>query len=425
LVAGETFKNIEIKEKERVIIFAPHPDDEILGCSGLISSVLEKDGNIWIVYLTNGDHNQLVFKLYEKKPILTPSDYIKLGEIRREESIKATGILGLEKRNLIFLGYPDFGTLKIWKEFWNTKKPYKSFVTKASSVPYKENYSFGKPYIGESIVSDIENIIKEIKPTKIFVTSPFDFNVDHRALFNFVNLAILNTIESNQPEIYCYLIHFKNWPIPSKYLPEENLLPPQLLKFLDWYILNLENQKITKKYNSLNCFNSQIVVKKNWFFSFIRKNEIFYRFYYDILNKEILKFESEKEEFDNNKKQSIPFTIGLQKDKKEILIVLSHEKKTIEKINYIFYLYPWKKNIDFSIMPKMTLKGGKEKGILIDNGLSKKYKITPNKEMDGLKLKIDMKELGNPDYIFFSSEILINDIIHDFIPWRVIKIEKD
>jgi hypothetical protein len=41
-IAGENFKNIEISENERVIIFAPHPDDEILGCSGLISSILEK-----------------------------------------------------------------------------------------------------------------------------------------------------------------------------------------------------------------------------------------------------------------------------------------------------------------------------------------------------------------------------------------------
>ncbi len=425
-VSGDTFKNIEIKENEKVIIFAPHPDDEILGCAGLISSILEKNGNVWIVYLTNGDHNQLVFKLYKKKPILNPSDYIKLGEIRRKESIKANEILGVDKKNLIFLGYPDFGTLKIWNEFWHTKKPYKSFLTRASSVPYKENYSFGKPYMGESIVSDIENIIKKINPTKIFVTSSFDLNVDHRALFNFVNLAILNISELNQPQIYCYLIHFKNWPTPLKYSPESNLLPTNSLKFLDWYILNLDNEKVAKKYNSLNCFKSQIVVRKNWFFSFIRKNEIFYKFYYEILkNSKEIKFESEKEEFENNKKQSIPFIIGLKKDKNEILITLSHEKKIIEKIDYVFYLYPWKKNTNFAIMPKIKLKVVREKGILIDKALSKKYKINLNKESDGLNLKINMKELGNPDYIFFSSEISINNVIHDFIPWRVIKIEKD
>jgi len=426
LTCGNTFKNIEIKKNEKIIIFAPHPDDEILGCSGLISSTLEKNGNIWIVYLTNGDHNQLVFKLYKKKPILNPSDYIKLGEIRRKESIKATEILGVDRKNLIFLGYPDFGTLKIWNEFWNTKKPFKSFLTRASSVPYKENYSFGKPYTGESIVSDIESIIKELKPTKIFITSSFDLNVDHRALFNFVNLAILNIFELNQPEIYCYLIHFKNWPTHLKYSPEINLLPPEMLKSLDWHIVKLDDEKIIQKYKSLNCFKSQRVVRKNWFFSFVRKNEIFYRLYYETLkNGTEIKFESETEEFENNKKHSIPFIVTLKKDKNEIFLLLSHRKKIIEKIDYIFYIYPWKKNINFAIMPKIKLKVGKEKGILIDKTLSKRYKINLNKGMDGINLKIDIKKLGNPDYIFFSSEISINEIIHDFIPWRVIKIEKD
>ena len=50
-------ENLKIKENERIIIFAPHPDDEILGCAGLIQKVLKKKGKVWIVYLTNGDHN--------------------------------------------------------------------------------------------------------------------------------------------------------------------------------------------------------------------------------------------------------------------------------------------------------------------------------------------------------------------------------
>jgi len=427
-ILGNEFKKLAINENERVIVFAPHPDDEIIGCAGLISSVIEKNGEIWIVYLTNGDHNQITFKVYEKKPILTPSDYIKLGEKRRNESTNATSILKVNKNNLIFLGYPDFGTLKIWKEFWGNTKPFRSFLTRANSVPYQENYSFGKPYKGESIVSDIEKIVKEINPTKIFITPPIDLNVDHRALFNFVNLALLNIYsDSTFPEIYCYLVHFKNWPQPIKYNPEIELLPPDSLKNLfEWYILEIGKEQTEKKYTCLNCFNSQIILKKSWFYSFVRTNELFYRLFYDVIkNNTEIKFESEKEEFENNKKQSIPFSIVMQKNKDEILFILLHRKKLVEKVDYIFYLYPWKKNINFGIMPKIKLKVSTERGILIDKTLSKKYRIQLNKELDGLNFKIDTKELGNPDYLFFSSEISINDMIHDFIPWRIIKIEKD
>jgi len=416
---------ILILEKKKGLLFLHHIQ-MILGCSGLISSILEKNGNVWIVYLTNGDHNQLVFKLYEKKPILNPSDYIKLGEIRRKESIKATEILGVNKENLIFLGYPDFGTLKIWKEYWGNVKPYRNFFTRANSVPYKENYSFGKPYISDSIVSDLENIIKEIKPTKIFVSSSIDLNVDHRAFFNFINLALLNASKFPFPEIYCYIVHFKNWPYPLRYISNYNLLPPKTLNSLDWYLLPLDEEKIQRKYLSLKSFKSQIVIRKNWFFSFIRKNEIFYKFYPDALtdNGEI-EFESEKEEFQNVQEKSLPFTIKLERKGHYISIILLHEKKSFEKINYIFYLYPWKKNIKFSIMPKMKLIIKREKGILIDKSISKKYKIKLNKEKDGLSLQINLNEMGNPDYLFFSSEISINEAIHDFIPWKVIKLEKN
>ncbi|MFN4227975.1 MAG: PIG-L family deacetylase, partial [Candidatus Ratteibacteria bacterium] len=156
---------------------------------------------VYIIYLTNGDHNQLPYRVYEKKIILNPIDYIKLGEIRRKESTKATEILGIPKKNLIFLGYPDFGTLKIWENYWGeNKKPYRSFLTRTSYVPYKENYSFGKPYIGESILTDIEKILEDIKPTKIFVSSPYDTNVDHRALYNFIRAAILE--QEIKPEIF-------------------------------------------------------------------------------------------------------------------------------------------------------------------------------------------------------------------------------
>lgn len=133
-------KNLVIEKGESVVIFAPHPDDEILGCAGLIQKIIKSEGKVYIVYLTNGDHNQLPYRIYEKKIVLKPKDYIKLGEIRRRESINATKIIGVPKENLIFLGYPDFGTLKIWEDYWDeNKKPFKSFLTRASYVPYKEN----------------------------------------------------------------------------------------------------------------------------------------------------------------------------------------------------------------------------------------------------------------------------------------------
>ena len=39
----------------KVLIFAPHQDDEILSCAGLINSLIKSNAEISIVFATNGD----------------------------------------------------------------------------------------------------------------------------------------------------------------------------------------------------------------------------------------------------------------------------------------------------------------------------------------------------------------------------------
>ena len=41
--------------KQRLLIIAPHPDDEIIGCGGLIQKIKEGGGKVYILFLTVGD----------------------------------------------------------------------------------------------------------------------------------------------------------------------------------------------------------------------------------------------------------------------------------------------------------------------------------------------------------------------------------
>ncbi len=45
------------KKNERILILAPHPDDESIACAGIIQKALGAGAQVRIVYLTNGDHN--------------------------------------------------------------------------------------------------------------------------------------------------------------------------------------------------------------------------------------------------------------------------------------------------------------------------------------------------------------------------------
>ncbi len=217
-----------IEKTDRILIIAPHPDDESIACAGIIQQAVGKGANLKIVYMTNGDHNQFAFIVYEKRfPFLT-GEFIHMGEVRRTEAINAMKLLGLDRRDLVFLGYPDFGIFTIFREVWQGRKPYKSMLTRISRVPYKENFSFGAPYKGESILADLENIIREYAPNKIFVTHPADTNADHKACYLFLQVALHDLGgQISRPKIYPYLIHCVGWPLPRHYHPQLDLEPPR------------------------------------------------------------------------------------------------------------------------------------------------------------------------------------------------------
>ncbi|MFH0791117.1 MAG: PIG-L family deacetylase [Candidatus Omnitrophota bacterium] len=274
-----TGSNIEsLKKDDRILILAPHPDDETIGCAGIIQQAVKAGSDIHVVYLTNGDHNELAFIVYEKRLVFKKSGFIYMGRKRQAEAVKAVKSLGLNENNLIFLGYPDFGTFTIFKDFWQTNKPFKDILTRISSVPYIEDFSYGAPYTGESILADLERVLKLYRPNKIFVSHPADVNADHKALYLFLEVALSDLSKLlPRPKIYPYLIHCSGWPLPRHYHPELPLLPPG--KFLNsqiqWFKYELNQEQLNKKYQAVLCHASQVKSSAFYLFSFVRKNELF------------------------------------------------------------------------------------------------------------------------------------------------------
>ena len=81
---------------KRVIVFAPHPDDETLGCGGTIAKKLREGYDVLIVFMTDG--RNALSKLFNVCSNPTP---LELREIRKEEAKKASKILGVEEEKLI------------------------------------------------------------------------------------------------------------------------------------------------------------------------------------------------------------------------------------------------------------------------------------------------------------------------------------
>jgi len=124
-----------ITRDDRILIMAPHPDDETLGTAGIIQKAVRAGADVRVVYLTNGEHNQVAFIVYEKRIVFKQKAIIQMGELRQQEAIAAMELLGVPQENLIFLGYPDFGTLAIFMRHWGDAKPFKNMLTRVASVP--------------------------------------------------------------------------------------------------------------------------------------------------------------------------------------------------------------------------------------------------------------------------------------------------
>jgi LmbE family N-acetylglucosaminyl deacetylase len=87
---------------KKVIVFAPHPDDETWGCGGTMARRISEGFEVSIVVLTDGRYAFSKAFGIESNP--TPEE---LKKIRHDEVVRATSILGVPKDDLVFLDFED------------------------------------------------------------------------------------------------------------------------------------------------------------------------------------------------------------------------------------------------------------------------------------------------------------------------------
>jgi len=432
-----------IKKTDRILILAPHPDDETIGCAGIIQESVSKKAELKVVYLTNGDHNQIAFIVYEKRLTLRKGEFIHMGEVRRNEAIKAMKLLGVDSNNLIFLGYPDFGTFTIFREVWTNRKPYKSILTRISSVPYKENYSFGAPYKGESILADLENILRDYKPNKIFVSHPADVNVDHKALYLFLQVALQDLEkEIPKPKIYPYLIHCVGWPLPRHYHPELGLVPPRRFwdSQIEWFQFQLTTEQLDKKHQAILCYKSQTSSSAFYLLSFARKNELFGSYpkvelkkqeplknqppsFFDLFNMFSDRGASDtSNKADNVIEDKDRVSYGLSDD--NLLIRIDKTKESSRRFSIQLYLFSYSNKVPFASMPKVRIIT-KHEGLKVFDGRKKVKPDGIGLELSSkeLVLKVPLKILGEPDFILTAIKAYAGALHVDSTSFREINIK--
>ncbi len=270
----KSFPRISFNKSDRVLIISPHPDDAVLACSGVIEKAIEIGAKVKIIYVTYGTHNTSTMVKEEFVP--NPVGAIELGEERHREAVKAMETLGLKQSNLVFLGFPDFGTLKIWTDYFG-KKPYYSGLTMHDKVFYNTAYKIGVPFTEANELTLLENVIYSFMPTKIFFPPLSDINPDHRASGLFIKAALFDLKEKLHPDCYTYFVHAEKWPSPWGLYPNNYINPPTYIKNLKgiWKTINLSIKEEKLKKRAILMHKSQYETNPSFMQSFVRKNEIF------------------------------------------------------------------------------------------------------------------------------------------------------
>lgn len=168
----------------RVLILAPHPDDEINIAGNMILTLAAAKAEIFVAYSTNGDFEQTA-------------------EVRAQEAVDALKILGVPRDKIIFLGYGDGHKLSDKP----TQSPAGHIETYAAKtfVDYaKKTFGRHSSYTRENFKRDLKSLLLELRANIIFCVD-FDSHADHRTLsilFEETLGEILSERNDYRPEVY-------------------------------------------------------------------------------------------------------------------------------------------------------------------------------------------------------------------------------
>jgi N-acetyl-1-D-myo-inositol-2-amino-2-deoxy-alpha-D-glucopyranoside deacetylase len=267
----------QLTPQDRVLILAPHIDDESISSAGLIQEALRVGAAIKIVYATNGDENLASLMHPMKRLDLSPESFVSLGETRMTEAIAAMSKLGIPASSLLFLGFPDQGLTPMLLKNYSEQNPFISPGTRFTFNPYANTYHPNEVYAGVNVDTDLKEIVSEFKPTIVVVSHPRDKHPDHRALYQYLE-HVKNELPNLSFKTYTYLVHYPLYPPQKEFAPTEFLYPPKKLFTPEgWFSYDLSANQEGTKLQAINEYHTQLKFSlvSNFLRSFVKRNEIF------------------------------------------------------------------------------------------------------------------------------------------------------
>jgi LmbE family N-acetylglucosaminyl deacetylase len=254
---------------DRLLVVAPHPDDETLCCAGLITRALANGATVRILWVTAGEGFEFA-ALATGHLRLRGSGMLRLGTRRSGEGRQAATVLGVPGDATVLLGFPDRGLRSLLGS--NFRLPLASPYTGTTRVPYPDTQRPGAPNTGESLLAGLAAEIDGFEPTRILAPAPEDLNPDHAATGLAVSAVLAE--RGDRDALHWYVVHARGWPEPRGLAPERTLPPPPV-PARAWRSFELTAGERATKRAALRMHRSQLRVMAPYLNAFVRRNEQF------------------------------------------------------------------------------------------------------------------------------------------------------
>lgn len=170
---------MNFNSKTRLLVVAAHPDDEVLGCGGAILKAIKHGSHVGVMFLGEGISARFPVGQYDLP------EFREQTACRKKETERALKALGV-------------------KTAWFGERLCVQFDT--------------HPLI--SLTKDIEEKIKDFRPTMLFTHNPSEVNIDHRITYEAVEVASRPVNDWFPKEIYAFEVACSgNWKFDPYFNP--------------------------------------------------------------------------------------------------------------------------------------------------------------------------------------------------------------
>lgn len=222
---------LPLTRADRVLVLAPHPDDETLATGGLLQRAQAVEAEVRVLFVTDGENNPWAQRATEHRWRIGGDDRERWGERRRAEAMAALACVGVSPWQTGFLGFPDQGI-------------------------------HGLLVSGdEDLIETLDGELERFAPTLLVAPSLEDLHPDHSACAVLVRLALARLdARQRQPRERQFIVHHDGPLVAAGRAVR----------------LALTHEERERKRRAILCHASQLRMRRGALLSFAADEELFF-----------------------------------------------------------------------------------------------------------------------------------------------------